>query len=67
MILINEVERCRIVYESHFEDVLKFTGSQEQAVESCTHYYLDGKPVRKGYTALKLGPTITKRATVTAR
>jgi len=33
MIFNNEIDQCRIVYESHFEDVLKFTGSQEQESE----------------------------------
>ena len=50
MILNNEAERCRLAYQKHFEKTLKYSNSLEQAVDSCAHLYLDGKPVKKGYT-----------------
>ncbi|WP_319549501.1 hypothetical protein [Desulfogranum marinum] len=51
MISNNNVDQCRLAYDKHFEGVLISTGSQELAVESCAHYYLDSKPVKKGITA----------------
>lgn len=50
MILNNEAERCRQAYQKYFEETLKSTNSLELAVDSCAHLFLDGKPVKKGYT-----------------
>lgn len=49
----DEIVKCRTAYERHFENILGSTKSREQALESCTHYYLDGKPVRNGLNVLK--------------
>lgn len=50
MISVTTIEQCRFDYEKFFEGNLKATGSLQQAVDSCAHFYLDGKPVKKGFT-----------------
>jgi hypothetical protein len=44
------VEQCRLDFEKYFEGNLKETGSPDQAADFCAHNYLDGKPLKKGYT-----------------
>ena len=44
------VEQCRIAYEKLFERNFTVTDSLEQAADSCSHLYLDGKPQKKGFT-----------------
>lgn len=46
----NDIQRCTKVYEAQYQKALNLTDSQEQAVQSCAHYFLDGKPIKKGYT-----------------
>jgi len=50
MTTFTTVEQCRQAYEKFFQVNLKATGSQKQAAEACTHSYLDGRPVKNGYT-----------------
>lgn len=47
---VTAVEQCKQAYEKLFEGTFARTESQEQAAESCAHFYLDGKPVKKGYS-----------------
>ena len=44
------VEQCRIAYEKLFEKNFTATNSFEQAADSCSHLYIDGKPQKKGFT-----------------
>jgi hypothetical protein len=48
---VTTVEQCRQVYEKFFQVNLKATGCKKQAAEACTHFYLDGKPEKIGYTS----------------
>ena len=50
MTFITTVEQCRQAYEKYFQATLKATGSQKHAAEACAHFYLNGKPVKNGYT-----------------
>ena len=45
----DDIDRCIFAYENRYTKILKSTGSQEQAVESCVNCYLDGKPTKRGY------------------
>jgi len=46
----NAVEQCRIAYEKLFERNFTVTDSLEQAADSCSHLYLDGKPKKNDFT-----------------
>ena len=48
---VTTVEQCKQVYEKFFQVNLKATGCKKQAAEACTHFYLDGKPEKIGYTS----------------
>jgi len=50
MTSVTTVEQCRQAYEKFFQVNLKATGSQKLAAEACAHFYLDGRPVKSGYT-----------------